>query len=50
MSLKRYKKWKLKVLDELCIELTDDERAYLNALPTECDVDAYAHCLIMGKD
>lgn len=50
MTLKQYKKWKLKILDELCVKLTEEEKAYLNSLKTECDVDAYAHRLIMRKD
>lgn len=47
MTLKQYKKWKLKVLEELCIVLTDEEKDYLNSLGSESDVDRYAHRLIM---
>lgn len=50
MTLKQYKKWKLRILDELCVNMTEGEKAYLNALPTEAEVDAYAHRLIMRKD
>lgn len=50
MSIKQYRKYKLKVLDELGIELTDEEKAYFNVLETEYEMDQYAHRLIMKGD
>ena len=50
MSLKQYIKWKLKVLDELCIELTEEEEQHLRSLGSEAEVDAYAHRLIISKE
>ena len=50
MTLKQYIKWKLKVLDELGIELNEEEEAYLRSIKTEYEIDAYAHRLIMNKE
>ena len=47
MPLKQYKKWKLKILDELFVKYTDEEKAHLESLTSEIDVDHYAHKLIM---
>lgn len=48
--LKSYIKWKLRVLDELGIVLTEQEEKYLRSLKSEIDIDAYAHELIMRED
>ena len=50
MTLKQYIRWKLKVLDELGIELNEEEEAYLRSIKTEYEIDAYAHRLIMNKE
>lgn len=47
MPLKQYKKWKLKILDELFVKYTDEEKAHLESLTSEMEVDRYAHKLIM---
>lgn len=50
MTLKQYIKWKLKILSELGLDLTEEEENYLRSLKNEIDIDAYAHRLILGKD
>ena len=50
MTLPQYKKHKLKILDELCVKITDEEKAYLQSLRYESDVDRYARKLIMRGD
>lgn len=49
-SIERYIKWKLKVLDELCIKVTDEEKKHMESLKYEYEVDQYAHRLIMKGD
>lgn len=41
MSLKAYRKMKLKVLKEFCIKLTDEQLAHMNALETEIQIDNF---------
>jgi hypothetical protein len=50
MSIKQYRKWKLKVLEELGMPVTDAEKAYIESLETEYEIDAFAHRLIMKGD
>ena len=50
MTLPMYKKRKLKILNELGIELSSEEELHLKSLKTECDIDKYAHRLIMTKE
>ena len=51
MTLKQYKKFKLKILDELFVKYTDEEKAHLESLTSEVEVDRFAHKLIMrGED
>lgn len=44
-NLSDYKKYKLQVLKELCINLTKEEIKYLKQLKTEIAVDNFCHDL-----
>ena len=46
MTLKQYIKWKLKVLDELCVEMTEEEENYLRSLTSEAAIDAYVLVIV----
>lgn len=47
MSLKEYKKWKIKVLAQLGIELTWQQEEHIHSLEREIDIDNYCHDIIM---
>ncbi len=49
-SLKIYINRKIKILEQLGVELDDHEIAHLKSLTNEIAVDLYAHDLIIGKD
>lgn len=45
--MKLYVKEKIKVLKQLGVKVTDDHKDHLYSLPTELEVDNYAHKLFM---
>lgn len=49
-SLKQYKKWKLKILGQLGIKLTEEDEKYIMSCTSERAIDKYAHDLIMKED
>ena len=49
-TLKRYKADKIKMLErDFAIRLKPEEKEYINNLPSEIRVDAYARQLIMAR-
>jgi hypothetical protein len=46
MSIKAYRKMKLKMLDEFSIRLTDEQKAYVNSLQTEIQIDNFCITVI----
>lgn len=41
MSFKNYKKMKLGMLDDFCVQLTSEEKTHFNSLKTEIAVDNF---------
>lgn len=50
MTIKQYIRWKLKVLNELGVNPTDEDKARMSLMTSEYEIDAYAHKLIMKGD
>lgn len=48
-TMPEYIKYKLKLLKQMDIRLTDAEKAHMDKLETQIQVDDYAHRLIMEK-
>ena len=48
VSLKEYKRMKMKMLKQFCIYLTDDEKKYMNSLKNEIKVDQFCISKIMN--
>ena len=48
ISFKAYKKMKLKILDDFCIKLTEDQIAHFNSLKTEIAVDNFCISMIQN--
>lgn len=46
MSLKEYRKSKLKMLDDFCITLSDEQMNHMNELKTEISIDNFCISLI----
>ena len=46
MSIKAYRKMKLKMLDEFSIRLTAEQKAYVNSLQTEIQIDNFCITVI----
>lgn len=49
MTLKAYKKMKIRTLKDFCIMLTPEQIKYVNSLPTEIAVDQYCISAIDQK-
>ena len=47
--LKVYKREKLQLLDDFCIEVTEDIKYHINHLKKESDIDHYCHDLIQKR-
>lgn len=45
-----YIKWKTKILRQLGINLTPEQKEHMKTLQNEIQVDNFAHDLIFGKD
>ena len=41
MSIKSYKKMKLDMLDDFCVNLTSEEKAHFDSLTTEVSIDNF---------
>ena len=46
MSLENYRKMKLKMLDEFCVKLTDEQINHVNMLKTEIAIDNFCISMI----
>jgi hypothetical protein len=49
MSLKQYRKMKRQVLKEFCIKLTDEQKAHMDGLKNEIQIDQFCLSLIMNN-
>jgi hypothetical protein len=49
MSLKSYRKMKLRMLKDFYIELTPEQVSYINSLKTEIEIDNFCISLINKK-
>ena len=49
MPLEKYKKYRIKILGELYIQLTDEQLDHLNSLTRHVDVDAYLNDIIVNS-
>jgi hypothetical protein len=49
MSLKEYRKMKLRTLKDFYIELTPEQMSYINGLKTEIEIDNFCISLINKK-
>lgn len=50
VGIKSYIKEKIKLLNQLCIRLTNEQLEHILSLQTEVQVDNYAHDLICKED
>lgn len=49
MSLKSYRKMKLRMLEDFCIKLTDEERARANTLTSEAALDQFCITILNNR-
>lgn len=49
MSLKAYRKMKLRMLKEFCIKLTDEQLAHMNELKNEIQIDNFCIAVIRNR-
>jgi hypothetical protein len=49
MSIKQYRKMKRKILKEFCIKLTDEQKAHMDELKSEIQIDQFCLSLIMNN-
>lgn len=48
-ATKKYIKTKLKMLEDLYIPVTEEQKAHIRSLKTELEIDRYVRDLIIGK-
>lgn len=49
LSLEAHIKYKIKILKQMNIKITEEQKNYLYSLKREIDVDNYCHDLMFGK-
>lgn len=50
MTIEEYIEHKIKILDQMCIKLSDERKELIRSLKSEIAVDNFAHSIICKED